>query len=51
MDQEKDNFWLYIVAAAVGVLMLKGREMESVPFEAYEATKSQVERQMRNAKP
>lgn len=55
MDQEKDHFWLYIgaiiVAAIVGVLLLKGREMESVPFKAYDETKSQVERQMQNAKP
>ncbi|SMF93694.1 hypothetical protein SAMN02949497_0981 [Methylomagnum ishizawai] len=55
MDQEKDNFWLYvgaiIVAAIIGVLLLKGREMESIPTKAYEETKSQVERQMQNARP
>ncbi|MGZ9055673.1 hypothetical protein [Methylomagnum sp.] len=58
MDQEpqqRDNFWIYIgaiiVAAIVGVFLLKGREMQSVPYEAYQETKSQVERQMQNAKP
>lgn len=54
-NQGKDNFWLYIgaiiLAAVVGVLLLKGREMESVPTKAYEETKAQVERQMQNAKP
>lgn len=55
MEQEKDYFWFYIgaliVAAIIGVLLLKGREMESVPTKAYEETKQQVERQMQNAKP
>lgn len=58
MDQEpqqRDNFWIYIgaiiAAAIVGVFLLKGREMQSVPYEAYQETKSQVERQMQNAKP
>jgi uncharacterized membrane protein len=55
MEQEKDNFWLYIggviVAAIVGVFLLKAREMESVPTKAYEETKAQVERQIQNAKP
>jgi hypothetical protein len=54
MEQEKDNFWLWIgaviVAAIVGVFLLKSREMESVPFKAYEETKSQVEKQISNAK-
>lgn len=52
---EKDNFWLYIgaviVAAIVGVFILKGREMQSVPYDAYKETQGQVERQMQNAKP
>ena len=51
---EKDNFWLYIgaviVAAIVGVFILKGRETESVPYQAYEETKSQVEKQLEKAK-
>jgi len=55
MEQEKDNFWLYIggviIAAVVGVFLLKSREMESVPTKAYEETKAQVERQIQNAKP
>jgi uncharacterized protein (UPF0333 family) len=54
MEQEKDNFWLYIgaiiVAAIIGVFLLKGREMESVPTAAYNETKAQVEKQMQNAK-
>jgi hypothetical protein len=54
MEQEKDNFWLWIgaviVAAIVGVFLLKGREMESVPTKAYEETKAQVEKQIQNAK-
>lgn len=55
MEQEKDYFWFYvgalIVAAIIGVLLLKSREMESVPVKAYEETKSQVERQMQNRAP
>lgn len=54
MEQEKDNFWLYIggiiVAAIVGVFLLKSREMESVPYNAYEETKSEVEQQIQQAK-
>lgn len=54
MEQEKDNFWLYIgaviVAAVIGVFLLKGREMESVPTAAYNETRSQVEKQIANAK-
>lgn len=54
MENEKDNFWLYIagvIILAVGlVFMLKSREMESVPYNAYQETNSQVEKQMKNAK-
>jgi hypothetical protein len=54
MEQEKDNFWLYIgaviVAAIIGVFLLKSREMESVPTSAYNETRSQVEKQISNAK-
>lgn len=54
MEQEKDNFWLYIggiiIAAVVGVFLLKSREMESVPYKAFEETKSEVERQISQAK-
>ncbi|HUL11602.1 MAG TPA: hypothetical protein VLU73_05485 [Methylococcaceae bacterium] len=50
MEKEKDNFWLYIggiiVAAIVLVFLLKGREMESVPYKAFEETKTQVEGQI-----
>ena len=55
MEQEKDNFWLYIgaiiVAAIIGVFLLKGREMEvSGAGAAYQELDSQVVKQMRNAK-
>lgn len=54
MEQEKDNFWLYIgaiiVAAVIGVFLLKGREMESVPVDAYNQTKAEVEKQIQKAK-
>jgi hypothetical protein len=54
MEQEKDNFWLWIglviAGAIVGVFLLKGREMESVPTDAYNQTKAEVERQIQKAK-
>ena len=54
MEQEKDNFWLYIglviVAAVIGVFLLKGREMESVPYAGYAETRGQIEKQIQNAK-
>ncbi|MGX2039922.1 hypothetical protein ACWJKU_07275 [Methylocaldum sp. MU1018] len=50
MEQEKDNFWLYIggiiVATVIGVFLLKSREMESVPTKAFEETKARVEKQI-----
>jgi hypothetical protein len=53
LDKE-DNFWLWIgaliVAVIIGVFLLKSREMESVPADAYNETKAQVEKQMKNAK-
>jgi flagellar basal body-associated protein FliL len=52
--QKKDLFWVYIglliVAVIIGVFLLKGREMQSVPYSAYEETKKQVEEQIRQAK-
>lgn len=54
MEQEKDNFWLYIgaviVATIIGVFLLKSREMESVPTDAYNETRAQIEKQISNAK-
>lgn len=54
MENEKDNFWLYIagvIVLAIGlVLMLKNREMESVPYSAYQETKAEVEKQISKAK-
>lgn len=51
-NPERDNFWLWvgavIVAAIVGVFLLKGRETQSVPNDAYKETQQQVERQMQN---
>jgi ubiquinone biosynthesis protein COQ9 len=52
--QEKDNFWLWIgaiiVAVIIGVFLFKARETSSVPYKAYEETKSEVERQIQGAK-
>lgn len=53
MEKEKDYFWYYIggvIVIAIGlVLLLKSREMESVPIKAFEETNQQVEKQiMRN---
>lgn len=54
MEQEKDNFWLWIgaliVAVIIGVFLLKSREMESVPADAYAETRAQVEKQIQKAK-
>jgi len=54
MDNEKDNFWLYIagiIVLAIGlVFMLKSREMESVPYTAYGETKAEVDKQISKAK-
>ncbi len=55
MENEKDNFWLYIggliVVTIVLVLMLKSREMEvSGAGEAQQQLKSEVERQINKAK-
>ncbi|MGZ8216190.1 hypothetical protein [Methylomagnum sp.] len=57
MEQEKDNFWLYIgaiiVAAVIGVFLLKARENEVSGWQngAVQESKAEVEKQMRNAKP
>jgi len=54
IEQEKDNFWLYIgaliVAVIIGVFLLKSREMESVPTDAYNQTRGEIERQLEKAK-
>jgi hypothetical protein len=54
MEQEKDNFWLYIgaliVVVIIGVFLLKSREMESVPTEAYAQTRGEIEKQIEKAK-
>lgn len=57
MENEKDNFWLYIagvIVLAIGlVFMLKQRENEVSGWQngAYEQTKQEVEHQIKNAKP
>ncbi len=54
MENEKDNFWLYIggiiATAVVLVLLLKNRETESVPYKAYEETKQEVDKQISKQK-
>lgn len=53
MEQEKDYFWFYIggliVAVIFGVLLLKSREMESVPVDAHAKLSQEVEKQMKNS--
>lgn len=51
MEQEKDNFWLYIgaliVATIIGVFLLKGREMESAGFSSgYAENRASAEKQI-----
>lgn len=52
MEQEKDNFWLWIglviAGALVGVFLLKARENEASGWQngAYEESKAEVERQL-----
>ena len=52
MEKEKDNFWLYIggliVVTIVLVLMLKGRETESVKYDAHNELKAQLEKKTQN---
>ena len=56
MENEKDNFWLYIagvIVLAIGlVFMLKARENDVSGWQngAYEETKAEVEKQIKNAK-
>ncbi len=55
MEQEKDNFWLYIgaliVAVIIGVFLLKSREMESAGFSSgYQENRGSVEKQIQNSK-
>jgi hypothetical protein len=56
MEQEKDNFWLYIgaltVAVIIGVFLLKARENEASGWEngAYEQSKAEVEKQLQKSK-
>ncbi len=52
MEKERDNFWFIIggiiVLVIVGVILFKGREMQSVPVTGYQELKQETERQMAN---
>ncbi|MEY2701115.1 MAG: hypothetical protein RIQ52_1870 [Pseudomonadota bacterium] len=55
MENEKDNFWVWIgaliVAVVILVFMLKSREMESAGFSSgYAETKAQIDKQIANQK-
>jgi hypothetical protein len=54
MEQEKDNFWMWIgaviVATIIGVFILKSREMESVPTEGYAQTRGEIDKQIEKTK-
>jgi hypothetical protein len=55
MEKEKDYFWFIIggiiVLVIIGVMLFKGREMQSVPTSAYQELKQETEKQMQNTKP
>jgi hypothetical protein len=50
MEQEKDNFWVYIGGLIVGIVVLvfifKGAHNEAIPAKAYAETAKQVEQQI-----
>ena len=54
MEQEKDNFWLYIglliVATIIGVFLLKARENEVSGWDngSIQESKAAVEKQIQN---
>ncbi|MFZ4652885.1 MAG: hypothetical protein ACOYLM_00750 [Methylococcaceae bacterium] len=56
MEQEKDNFWLYIgaliVAVIIGVFILKARENKVSGWDngAIQESKQEAEKQMEKAK-
>ncbi len=56
MEQEKDNFWMWIgaviVAAIIGVFLLKARENEVSGWDngAIEESKAEVNKQLSKAK-
>jgi hypothetical protein len=54
MEQEKDNFWLYIggliAAVVVGVIIFKGMKQDDIPSKAFEEVRPQIEKQIQNAK-
>lgn len=52
MEKENDSFWLYIgaviIAAVIGVFLLKARENENSGWDngAYQESKAEVEKQL-----
>lgn len=56
MEQEKDNFWVWIgaliLATIIGVFLLKSRENEASGWQngAYEESKAEAEKQIQKAK-
>ncbi len=50
MEQEKDNFWLYVGGLVVGVVVLvvmfKGMKQDDIPAKAFAETNKQVDSQI-----
>jgi len=50
MEQEKDNFWLYVGGLIVGVvvlvIMFKGMKQDDIPAKAFSETDKQVSQQL-----
>ncbi|MEY4194941.1 MAG: hypothetical protein RLZZ226_1309 [Pseudomonadota bacterium] len=50
MEQEKDNFWLYVGGLVVGVVVLvvmfKGMKQDDIPAKAFAETNKQVDSQL-----
>jgi hypothetical protein len=55
VEQEKDNFWLYIVGvivvAAVAIFMVKKDVQSSIPYGAHEELEKQQGKSYRTAPP
>jgi len=54
MEQEKDNFWIYIggvIAVAITLTVLfKGTHKEAIPDQAYAETSKQIDGQIAKTK-
>lgn len=50
MEQEKDNFWLYVGGLVLGVvvlvIMFKGMKQDDIPSKAFAETSSQIDAQI-----